>query len=251
MSTDRIAVVTGVGRAAGIAHGIATRLAADGWRLALVTAPIYDRDAELGGDPADIERLMTQVEALGARPLLLDADLADAAAPAAIMARTVAELGIPHALVLSHSHSVDSSILTTSVESFDRHHAINARAAWLLIRALAEVTPTDARIVALTSDHVVHNLAYGTSKGALDRIVIAAAGELGSRGYTANLVNPGPVDTGWMSDEIRQSMRARQRTGRLGTPADIAELVSFLVSDAGAWTTGQLIKSDGGFSISW
>jgi 3-oxoacyl-[acyl-carrier protein] reductase len=103
--------------------------------------------------------------------------------------------------------------------------------------------------VALTSDRVVHNLAYGTSKGALDRIVIAAAGELGARGYTANLVNPGPVDTGWTRDEVRWSLLARQSTGRLGTPADIAALVSFLISDAGTWTTGQLITTDGGFSI--
>jgi NAD(P)-dependent dehydrogenase (short-subunit alcohol dehydrogenase family) len=59
------------------------------------------------------------------------------------------------------------------------------------------------RIVALTSDHVAGNLPYGASKGALDRIVLAAATEFGHAGcgITANVVNPGPTDTGWMTNE--------------------------------------------------
>ena len=68
-------------------------------------------------------------------------------------------------------------------------------------------------IVALTSDHVAHNLPYGSSKGALDRIVRAAAVELGGQGIRANAVNPGPVDTGWMSDEVREMLVTRQPIG--------------------------------------
>jgi 3-oxoacyl-[acyl-carrier protein] reductase len=89
---------------------------------------------------------------------------------------------------------------------------------------------------------------YGASKGALDRIVRAAAVELGGQGIRVNAVNPGPVDTGWMNDEIREQIARKQPTGRLGTPADVAMLVSFLLSDDGAWTTGQLIHTDGGYS---
>jgi 3-oxoacyl-[acyl-carrier protein] reductase len=51
-----------------------------------------------------------------------------------------------------------------------------------------------------------------------------------------------------MDDELRAALVGRQPTGRLGTPADVARVVSFLLSDDGAWTTGQLIHSDGGFS---
>lgn len=104
-------------------------------------------------------------------------------------------------------------------------------------------------IVAITSDHTVGNLPYGASKGALDRIVIASAKELAHLGITANIINPGPIDTGWMSDEVRASLTALQPTGRLGTPADTAELVAFLLSPAGRWVSGQLIKSDGGISV--
>ncbi|WP_347693913.1 SDR family oxidoreductase [Arthrobacter sp. Bz4] len=83
----------------------------------------------------------------------------------------------------------------------------------------------------------------------MDRIVIAAARELGDRRISSNALNPGPVDTGWMSDDVRQALTARQPTGRLGTPADVAGVVAFLLSQDGRWINGQLIKADGGFSV--
>jgi 3-oxoacyl-[acyl-carrier protein] reductase len=248
MSTRRVALLTGVGRAESIAHGIAPVLAADGWDLALVGSAAYDADSGYGGAPSDIDALVAEVTAAGARVVRLDADLADPEAPARLVAATIDALGRLDALVLSHSQSTDSSILDTTVESWDRHVAVNARAAWLLIRVFAEAAPVDGRIVAFTSDHVVHNLPYGASKGALDRVVLAAAGELGSRGITANAINPGPVDTGWMDDTTRTALTSRQPTGRLGTPRDAAHLVRFLLSEEGGWITGQVLTSDGGFS---
>ncbi len=110
------------------------------------------------------------------------------------------------------------------------------------------MTGDGGAIVALTSDHTAYNLPYGASKGALDRIVIAAARELGPRGISSNALDPGPVDTGWMDAGHRAEMAKRQPTGRLGTPADVAGTVAFLLSPAGRWVSGQLIKADGGFS---
>lgn len=125
---------------------------------------------------------------------------------------------------------------------------MNARASWQLIAAFARHRDSGGSIVALTSDHTAHNVPYGASKGALDRIVRAAALELAPMGIRANAVNPGPVDTGWMTDELREVLRRRQPAGRLGTPEDVAGIVAFLLSADGAWTTGQLIHSDGGFA---
>ena len=107
-----------------------------------------------------------------------------------------------------------------------------------------------ARIVALTSDHTVDNLPYGASKGALDRVVIAAAVELGPRGIRANVINPGPIDTGWMTPEIRELGTKQTPVGRLGSPQDTGDLVRFLMSDAGSWITGQILYSNGGFKTS-
>jgi 3-oxoacyl-[acyl-carrier protein] reductase len=92
----------------------------------------------------------------------------------------------------------------------------------------------------------VHNLPYGATKGALDRVVLAAARELRHLRLTANVVNPGPVDTGWMDDGLRQRILDETPLGRGGTPRDTAALVSFLLSPEGGWVNGQLLHSDGG-----
>jgi 3-oxoacyl-[acyl-carrier protein] reductase len=119
-----------------------------------------------------------------------------------------------------------------------------------LIKAFAAQLVSDpgstARIVAFTSDHVAHNLPYGASKGALDRIVLAAATELAHLGVTANVINPGATDTGWMSPGIVDAVRARNLQPRVGRPEDAANLVGFLLSPEGSWINGQLLCSDGG-----
>jgi 3-oxoacyl-[acyl-carrier protein] reductase len=178
-----------------------------------------------------------------------EVDFTDPGAPDALF-RALARGEPITAMVLCHTESVDSDIETTTVESFDRHFAVNVRANWLLIRAFARQFPASAagsgRIVALTSDHTAFNLPYGASKGALDRIVIAAAVELADLGITANVVNPGPNDTGWMDDGIRDAVLRGNLQGRIGTPADTASLVSFLLSDGGGWINAQVLHSDGG-----
>ena len=245
----RTALVTGVGRLAGIGAGIARQLAADGWDLALTYWQDYDARMPWGIQPDDVARLTAELETTGSRVVALPADFQDPGAVDRLMAEVAAQAGTLHGMVLSHAESVDSGILDTTLESFERHFAVNTRASWQLIRAFAQQATDDGgAIVALTSDHTAFNLPYGASKGALDRIVIAAARELGPRGISANVLNPGPVDTGWMDDETREGLARHQPGGRLGTPADVAGTVAFLLSPAGRWVSGQLIKADGGFS---
>lgn len=252
MSTRGVAVLTGVGRRRGIAAAIALGLAEDGWDLVLPVLPSYDRRIGIGGGAEEVAQVVEAARSRGAAVETVEADLATVEAADTVLQAADA-LGEPRALVLSHSESVDSSILTTTVESWDRHFAVNARAAWLLVRGLAmrlpeaPTTEPRARVVALTSDHTAHNLPYGASKGALDRMVIAAAVELGARGLRANVINPGPIDTGWMDDAIRADVLAGTPVGRLGTPQDTLDLVRFLLSDAGGWITGQRLMSSGGF----
>jgi len=248
-SARKAALVTGVGRLASIGAGIARQLAAEGWDLVLAYWQDYDARMPWGSEPDDVVRLTAELEAIGARVHSLPANLEDPETPERLLAEAVRLAGPLQGMVLSHAESVDSGILDTSLESFERHFAVNTRASWQLIAAFARQASDDGgAIVALTSDHTAFNLPYGASKGALDRIVIAAARELGPLGSSANVLNPGPVDTGWMDDGIREAVLARQPTGRMGTPADVAGTVAFLLSPAGRWVSGQLIKSDGGFS---
>ncbi|HEX4472028.1 MAG TPA: SDR family oxidoreductase [Nocardioides sp.] len=216
-----LALVTGAARANSIAAGISPRLASDGWEVA--TSDLEDVD--------------------------FPCDLSTTEGPQSLMDAVARDRGPITALILSHAHDVETGILDTTAESFDHHVAVNARASLLLIAAFARQVPPDGgAIVALTSDATTGNLPYGASKGALDRIVISAARELGPRGISANAVNPGPIDTGWMSDDVRHTLLADQPRGRLGVPADIADVVAFLVSKPGRWVSGQLLHVDGGFS---
>ncbi|KIS26444.1 short-chain dehydrogenase [Arthrobacter sp. SPG23] len=246
---NRTVLVTGVGRLAGIGAGIARRLAADGWDLVLTYWQEYDSRMPWGVQPDDVERLTAELEATGARVFTVPADLEDPLAVERLVAAVAEQVGTLQGMVLSHAESVDSGVLDTTLASWERHFAVNTRASWQLIAAFARQAADDGgAIVALTSDHTAFNLPYGASKGALDRTVIAAARELGPLGITANVLNPGPVDTGWMDAELREDLTRQQPGGRLGTPTDVAGTVAFLLSPEGRWVSGQLIKADGGFS---
>jgi len=232
---EPVALVTGVGRSIGIGVAVAAALRGDGWRVVTAGWQGYDERMPWGADAtpaADIE-----------------VDLSDPDAPAALLARANHVAGMVSALVCCHCESVDSAILDTTVASFDRHVAVNARATWLLIKAFAEQfagAPGPGRIVAITSDHTAFNMPYGASKGAMDRLVLAAAVELASLGITANVVNPGATDTGWMDAATEAAVRANNLQPRVGTPQDCANLVRFLCSSEGQWINGQLLYSNGG-----
>jgi 3-oxoacyl-[acyl-carrier protein] reductase len=244
-------LISGVGRRLGIGAAIARKLAAEGWDLALTYWTPYDARMPWGEQPEDISALKDEAHSLGARVVCISKDLEQPEAAGEIFKAAREGLGPISALVLAHCESVNSGVLNTTLESFNRHFAVNTRASWQLLKELAcQVPETGGRVVALTSDATVGNLPYGASKGALDRIILAAARELASLKILANVVNPGPIDTGWMDQETRRSVEERQPTGRLGTPEDTANLVAFLLSPAGSWINGQLIKSDGGFSVS-
>ena len=215
-----VVLVTGAARANSIAAGIVPRLAADGYTV--LTSDLRDAD--------------------------YPCDLSDPVAPGRLIDDVTRDHGPIDALVLSHAHDVETGVLDTTAESLDLHYAVNTRATLLLIAAFARQAVDGGVIVAFTSDHTTGNLPYGASKGALDRIVISAAREFGPRGISANVVNPGPIDTGWMDDATRDELTAMHPLGRLGTPDDIAGVVAFLLSPGGRWVSGQLLHVDGAFS---
>jgi 3-oxoacyl-[acyl-carrier protein] reductase len=219
--TAPLALITGAARVNSLAAGIALRLKADGWGVATSDVAAADYPCDLSA-PDGPQTLMDVVNR---------------------------DRGPVRALVLSHAHEEASGVLNTTAESFDRHVAVNARASMLLIAAFARQVPSDGgAIVALTSDHTTGNLPYGASKGALDRIVVSAARELGPMGISVNALNPGPIDTGWISDDLRSELLVQHPLGRLGEQSDIAAVVAFLVTRQGRWISGQLLHSDGGFS---
>jgi 3-oxoacyl-[acyl-carrier protein] reductase len=246
-SPKRAVLISGVGRTAGLGFGVAKKLAAEGWDIATTYWTPYDSRMPWGAQQNAPELVNAELVARGARTVSVEADLRRLETASEIFECARRDFGAISALVLSHCESVASGILDTTVESFDRHLAVNVRGSWLLIREFARQVPeSGGHIVALTSDATVENLPYGASKGALDRIVVAAARELAHLKIQANVVNPGPIDTGWMDEPTRNELLRRQPAERLGSPEDTANLIAFLLSPAGSWINGQILKSDGG-----
>jgi len=164
----------------------------------------------------------------------------------------VAEHGGLDALVAVHARSSDQSLETVTAAEMDLSFAVNTRATVLLVQAAARVGVR--RVVLFTTgvhrDPMPTELPYALSKAALQGITTSLAAALAPLGATVNCVNPGPNDTGYADADTERFVAGRMPLEpRWGQPADTAELVAFLVSDAAGWITGQTIDSDGGWGI--
>jgi 3-oxoacyl-[acyl-carrier protein] reductase len=240
------AIVTGASRRAGIAAPVALALARDGWNVLTTGWPAHDAREARSSEP---EEIVAELRGLGVDAAWHEDDLADPEAPARIFDAAEA-IGAVTALVACHAHSESGGIVDTDAAQIDRHLGVNLRGTLLLVQELVRRIDGPGRIVVFTSGPpLAGEIAYAASKGALSWSVLSAAVELGPRGITVNAIDPGPTDTGWMDDRLRNAVARSTPLGGAGAPTDVARLVAFLCSDAAARITGQEIRADGGFSL--
>jgi 3-oxoacyl-[acyl-carrier protein] reductase len=89
-------------------------------------------------------------------------------------------------------------------------------------------------------------LAYAATKGAVDAFTVSLSAEVAPLGITANAVDPGITDTGWIPPDLKAKWTTESPMGRVGTPEDTARLIRFLASTEAGWITGQIMHSRGG-----
>jgi 3-oxoacyl-[acyl-carrier protein] reductase len=211
---ERIAVVTGVSRRAGIGFAIARRLLRDGGKVLLHSFSAHDAEQPWGADPGGIDALIGELGGASDRLQHIESDLGDPDAPPQVIEKAVEVFGAVDTLVLNHAMGSNQSLETATVEELDRVWTVNARATVLLVQAFAAAhddARADGRIVLFTSGQHLGpmrgELPYVLSKGAVHQVARTLADELADRGITVNAINPGPVDTGWPSAELRERLR--------------------------------------------
>jgi len=232
------ALVTGA--TAGIGRAVARKLA--------------DAGAEViahGRDPHRGAELVDEITGRGGRARFVTADLTDAG-EVARLAETAGEVDI---LVNNAGIYALTSTPDTSAESFDRHFAINTRAPFLLVSALAPAMAKRGHgvVVNITSTAATSaapiGTAYGASKAAVELLTRSWATEFGAAGVRVNAVAPGPVRTAGteflLGDSVDTLGRMNIR-GRVGEPEEIAEIVLFLVDDRSSYMNGAVMLANGG-----
>lgn len=251
---DRVALITGVSRRAGIGFAIAQALLNDGYRVMVHGWPEHDAEQPWRADPGGMPALVDELDAEPDRIGHLTADFAGPAAPGAAVGQTVERFGAIDVLIANHARSSASRLEEVTPEELDLAWAVNARATVLLVKAFAELHDPerpDGRVLLFTSGQYLSpmpgELAYAISKGAVHQMTLSLAGGLAERGITVNTIHPGPVDTGWADEQVTAAVAERFPARRWGTPRDIAPVVRFLVSADSAWITGQVINAEGGF----
>ena len=242
---DRVAIVTGAAR--GIGAACARRLARDGAALAL-----WDVDDGPGGAVA------AELVAQGQRAVYLHCDVSRAADVQAAMAATLQAYGRLDALVNNAGIFRAAQFLDITEADWDAVIGVNLKGAFLVAQAAARamVAAGGGAIVHMSSVNgmlAIPDIAsYNVSKGGINQLTRAMALALADHGIRVNAVAPGTIATELAakavlgSDAAKARILGRTPLRRLGEPAEIADVVAFLLSDASSYMTGEIVYVDGG-----
>jgi 3-oxoacyl-[acyl-carrier protein] reductase len=237
-------IVTGA--SGGIGRAIATRLARDGYAVAVHYA----------GNANKAESVAAEIKAAGGKAITVKADVARAEEVEQLFQATVSAFGQLDAVVSSAGIMPLSSIEKGDAATFDKVIATNLRGTFLVLAQAAQRLTSGGRIVALSSSVVAKSFptygAYIASKAGVEGLVRVLANELRGRNITVNAVAPGPVGTELFlkgkSEALINELAKLAPLERLGLPEDVANVVSFLVGPAGGWVNAQVLRANGGFA---
>jgi 3-oxoacyl-[acyl-carrier protein] reductase len=238
----KVALVTGASR--GIGAAVAERLARDGFALVV----------NYSGSREAAETLVRKIEGAGGRALAAQANVADPQAVIRMFDAAESAFGGVDVLVNNAGIMKLASLADSDDALFDSQVAINLKGTFNVLREGARRLRNGGRIVNFSSSVVGLRLetygVYAATKAAVEAMTPILAKELRGRSITVNAVAPGPTATDLFLDgkpqELIDRMAKMNPLERLGTPADIASAVAFLVGPDGAWINGQVLRANGG-----
>jgi 3-oxoacyl-[acyl-carrier protein] reductase len=241
---NKVVFITGGSR--GMGAGIAKRVAAEGADVVITYVQSADK----------AKQVVDEIKKAGRQALALAVDNASPNAINEAIEKAVSSFGRIDILVNNAGIYVGKPLADYTLADFDSTMSVNVRAVFLASQKAAQYMKEGGRIITIGSN-MAERVAFPTgslyamSKSALIGLTKGMARDLGSKGITVNMVQPGPVDTdmnpanGAHADILRSGMAIP----RYGQPEDIAELVTYLASEESRFMTGALLTIDGGFSI--
>jgi 3-oxoacyl-[acyl-carrier protein] reductase len=243
-ASSKTALITGA--SGGIGKAVAKRLAKDG----------FDVVVHYAGNPAKAEELVAEIKQGSVRAVSIKADVAIAAEVENLFRSSLEQFG--HIDVVVHLAGIMPlfPISGGDVESFDKVISTNLRGTFLVLSQAAQHMTSGGRILAFSSSVLAKSFpnygAYIASKAGVEGLVRVLANELRGRNITVNAIAPGPTGTDLFlkgkGEDLIKELTNLAPLERLGTPEDIAGVVSFLSGPDGGWVNGQVLRTNGGFA---
>jgi NAD(P)-dependent dehydrogenase (short-subunit alcohol dehydrogenase family) len=240
--SGKTALVTGA--TSGIGRATALALSAAG-----ATVAVSGRDKEKGQDVVDA------ISAAGGTATFIGADLTDGAAATDLAARAAEALGGRVDILVNNAGAFPFGPTASFDEAtFDGVYALNVKAPWFLVAALAPAMAERGRgaivnVATMVADFGVDGMAlYGSTKAALNLLTKSWAAEYGPKGVRVNAISPGPTRTEGTAGmgEALDALASLAPAGRPATPEEIAAGIVFLVSDEASFIHGAILAADGG-----
>lgn len=248
MSTPerRTAIITGSSR--GIGAAIALRLAEDGFAIVV----------NYSGNVDDAQKVVSQIQQQGGEAIAVQADVASSEDVARLYEATIDAFGSVD-VVVNNAGLLQPGLVNlvdTDDALFDRLMSVNVKGSFNMMRKAVHHMKQGGRIINLSTTVLGLLLPgysiYAATKAAVEAMTSILAKELRGRQITVNAIAPGPTATDlFFHNKTQQQIDQMAKLPpleRLGTPEDMANLVSFLVSEQGGWVNGQTIRSNGGIA---
>jgi 3-oxoacyl-[acyl-carrier protein] reductase len=240
----KTAIVTGASR--GIGRAIALRLARDGFAVVVNYA----------GNAAKAEEAIAEIKSVGGRAVAVQADVAKAMDVERLFNEAERAFGSIGVVVNSSGIMKMLPLATASGEDFDATFTTNVRGTFNVLQQATKRLPNGGRIITFSTSVIAMSFPnygpYAASKAAVEVLTRTLANELRGREITVNAVAPGPTATDLFLEGKSQEQIDRfsklAPLERLGTPDDIASVVSFLAGPDGGWINGQVLRANGGYA---